>query len=195
MESLSEIRKRRLSLGISLGQLARAVGRSDATMSRIERGQIRPSYELVQRIVSYLEQHEGVASPVLTAADVMNSSPVTIGANAALAQAAQAMDQGSFSQVPVLDDGRVTGSLSEAGLLRALGSTSGRRGKVRDVQEAAYPQVDPGFPADLLAQVLTRYPAVLVAQRGELVGIVTKTDLIRGLRGTPLRRSGERPPA
>jgi predicted transcriptional regulator len=193
MESLAEIRKRRLSLGISLGQLARAVGRSDATMSRIERGQIRPSYELVQRIVSYLEQHEGVASPHLTAADVMNATPVTISANAALAQAAQAMDQGAFSQVPVLDEGRVTGSLSESALLRALGSSTGRRARVRDVQEAAYPQVDPAFPADLLAQLLTRYPAVLVAQQGELVGIVTKTDLIRGLRGTPLRRVGERP--
>jgi hypothetical protein len=29
----------------------------------------------------------------------------------------------------------------------------------------------------------------LVLRRGELRGIVTKADLIRGLRGTPLRRT------
>lgn len=192
MEPLSEIRKRRLSLGISLGELARAVGRSDATISRIERGQIRPSYELVQRILGYLEQHEGVASPHLTAADVMNAQPVTIGGSASLVQAAQQLERGAYSQLPVLVDGRVTGSLSESALLRALAQPSGRRSRVSEVQEPAYPLVDVSFPADLLATMLTKYPAVLVTQRGELVGIVTKTDLIRGLRGMPLRRSPER---
>jgi predicted transcriptional regulator len=59
---------------------------------------------------------------------------------------------------------------------------------VREVQEVAYPIVDPGFPADLLAGLLTRYPAVLVAERGQLRGIITRTDLLRGLRGTSLRR-------
>ena len=188
MDPLPQVRKRRLQLGISLGELARAVGRSDATLSRIERGQIRPSYELVQRILAYLDEREGVASPHLTAVDVMKRDVVTVSAEALLAQAAQAMDRGAFSQLPVLSNGRLTGSLSESALLRALGSPSGRRTRVRDVQEPPYPLVDGSFPADLLATVLTRYPAVLVGQRGDLIGIVTKTDLIRGLRGTPLRR-------
>ncbi len=192
MDALPEIRKRRLSLGLSLGEVARAVGRSNATLSRIERGQIRPSYDLVQRLLGYLEEREGVASPRLTAADVMNQSPVTVDAGASLAAAAQAMERGAFSQLPVVDSGRVTGAVSETALLRALALPSGRRMRVREVQEAAYPQVDRNFPADLLASLLTRYPAVLVAQRGDLEGIVTKTDLIRGLRGTPLRRPAPR---
>ena len=189
MDPLPQVRKRRLQLGISLGELARAVGRSDATISRIERGQIRPSYDLVQRILAYLEEHEGVASPHLTAADVMKREVVTIAADAPLTHAVQAMDLGAFSQLPVLSNGRVTGSLSESAVLRALAQPSGRRARVRDVQEPAYPQVDGSFPADLLASILTRYPAVLVSQRGDLSGIVTKTDLIRGLRGTTLRRT------
>lgn len=189
MEPLAEIRKRRLSLGLSLGDLAEAVGRSDATISRIERGQIRPSYELVQRILGYLEEQEGAVAPQLTAADVMNRQVVTVPADALLPAASQVMERGAYSQLPVLDNGRVTGSLSETGLLRALGQPKSRRSRVREVQEPAYPQVDGRFPADLLASVLTRYPAVLVLQRGEVVGIVTKTDLIRGLRGTSLRRA------
>jgi len=191
MEPLAEIRKRRLSLGLSLGDLARAVGRSDATISRIERGQIRPSYELVQRILGFLEEQEGAVAPHLTAADVMKREVVTVAGDAQLHLAAQVMDRGAFSQLPVVESGRVTGSLSETSLLRALGQPRGRRARVRDVLEPAYPQVDGRFPADLLAGILTRYPAVLVVQRGELQGIVTKTDLIRGLRGTPLRRATE----
>lgn len=188
MDDLSAIRKRRLSLGIPLGELARAVGRSDATLSRIERGQIRPSYELVQKILAYLEQHEGIATPHLTAQDVMNAGLVTVDAGAPLSTAAQLMERGAFSQLPVVEGGRVTGSLSESALLRALAQPNGRRTRVRDVQEATYPIVEEAFPADLLATLLTRYPAVIITRRAELRGIVTKTDLIRGLRGTSLRR-------
>jgi predicted transcriptional regulator len=191
MDSLAQVRKRRLQLGISLGELARAVGRSDATLSRIERGQIRPSYDLVQRILAYLEQHETLVAPHLTATDVMKREVVTVGAEAPLAQAAREMERGAFSQLPVVAGGRVTGSLSETALLRALGEPGGRRARVRDVQEPAYPQVDTAFPADLLATILTRYPAVLVLRHGELAGIVTKTDLIRGLHGTQLRRPAD----
>lgn len=194
MDPLAEVRKRRLSLGISLGELARSVGRSNATISRIERGQIRPSYALVQQILAFLEQHEGVASPHLTAGDILKPHPVTIDGSVPLTTAAQLMEKGAFSQLPVVDGGRVTGSLSESALLRALALPNGRRMRARDVQEAAYPQVDRSFPADLLASLLTRYPAVLIVQRGELEGIVTKTDLIRGLRGTPLRRPTDRGP-
>jgi len=188
MDTLTEVRRRRLALGLSLGDLARAVGRSDATLSRIERGQIRPSYDLVQRILSYLETQEGVSTPKLTVADLMSRSLTTVASSAQLAEAARRMEGGAFSQLPVVDDGRVVGSLSESALLRALAGSEARKTRVRDVLETAYPVVEEGFPADLLPPLLGRYPAVLVAHRGELRGIVTKADLIRGLRGTPLRR-------
>ena len=188
MDTFTEIRRRRLALGVSLGDLARAVGRSDATLSRIERGQIKPSYELVQRILAYLEAQEGLATPKLTVGDLHTRALVSIPSAAYLTEAAQRMESGGYSQLPVVDEGRVVGSLSETGLLRALGQPTARRVRVRDVLETAYPVVDESFPADLLPPILGRYPAVLVAHRGELRGIVTKADLIRGLRGTPLHR-------
>ena len=189
MDSLAEIRKRRTTLGLSLGELARAVGRSDATISRIERGQIRPSYELVQRILSHLEELETRAAPPLRSGDVMKPDVTTVDGISLVGEAARVMEKGGFSQLPVVEAGRVTGAVSESSLLRALAQPNGRRVRVRDVQEEPYPQVGENFPADLLASILTRYPAVLVLQRGELRGIVTRIDLIRGLRGTPLHRT------
>ncbi len=188
MDRLAGLRRRRIALGIPLHELARAVGRSDATLSRVERGQIRPSYELVEKIDAILERREGLATPRLTVGDVMNRSLVTVDASAPLAVAASRMEAGGFSQLPVVDDGRVVGSVSEAAVLRAVAQPTARRARVRDSLETAYPIVDEAFPADLLPPVLGRYPAVLVMHRGELLGIVTKADLIRGLRGVPLRR-------
>ena len=190
MDTLTEIRRRRVALGISLGELARAIGRSDATLSRIERGQIRPSYELVQRILSYLETQEGLTAPRLTVGELMHRPLVTVDSKSLLAVAAQRMESGAYSQLPVVDDARVVGSLSESALLRALARPNAPRVRVQDVLEPPYPVLDEGFPADLLPPLLGRYPAVLVTQRGLLQGIVTKADLIRGLRGTSLRRSG-----
>ncbi|HTT35840.1 MAG TPA: CBS domain-containing protein [Thermoplasmata archaeon] len=189
MDPIAELRRRRLALGIPLGDLARAIGRSDATVSRIERGQIRPSYDLVQRIVAYLEAHERQTLPTLVAADVMNGTVVTVEAGADLGRAAQLLEDGGFSQLPVVESGRVTGSVNEAAVLRALARTDGRRRRVREIEEAAYPQIDAAFPADLLAGLLGRYPAVLVVRRGALIGIITRADLIRGLRGPALRRA------
>lgn len=188
MDSLAEIRRRRLALGIPVKELARAVGRSVATISRIERGRIRPSYELAQAIFRYLEAQEGEASPHLLARDVMNPGVATLDGGTSLAQAGAMMDRKGFSQAPVAEEGRITGGLSDTALLKALADPGRRRLKVRDVQEPGYPQVGEEFPADLLATLLTRYPAVLVTARGELHGIVTKTDLIRGLRHSTLRR-------
>lgn len=189
MDTLTEIRRRRLALGISLGELARAIGRSDATLSRIERGQIRPSYELVQRILSYLETQEGLTAPRLTLAELMHRPLVTVESSASLAVAAQRMESGAYSQVPVVDEGRAVGSLSESALLRALAQPNAHRVRVREVLERAYPVLDEAFPAELLPPLLGLYPAVLVARRGQLEGIVTKADLIRGLRGSSLRRT------
>jgi len=174
---------------VSLGELARAIGRSDATLSRIERGQIRPSYELVQRIFAYLEAQEGLTAPRLTVGELMHRPLVTVDSKAALATAAQRMEGGAFSQLPVVDGGQVVGSLSESALLRALAQANAARTRVRDVLEPPYPVLDAGFPADLLPPLFGRYPAVLVTRHGQLEGIVTKADLIRGLRGMSLRRN------
>ena len=191
VDTLTEIRRRRVALGISLGELARAIGRSDATLSRIERGQIRPSYELVQRILSYLETQESLTAPRLTVGELMHRPLAIVESGAPLSSAAQRMESGAYSQLPVVDEGRVVGSLSESALLRALARPNAHRIRVREVLEGAYPVLDEGFPADLLPPLLGRYPAILVARRGELLGIVTKADLIRGLRGASLRRSPE----
>jgi predicted transcriptional regulator len=188
VDTLTELRRRRLALGIPLHELAQAVGRSDATISRIERGQIRPSYDLVQRILEHLERQEGIATPRLTVGDLAHAPLVTVGPDALLAAAAQKLEGGGFSQLPVVEGRAVVGSLSEAAVLKSLAGAGSHRVKVREVLEPAYPVLDPGFPAELLAGILGRYPAVLVARRGELVGIVTKADLIRGLRGASLRR-------
>jgi len=47
--------------------------------------------------------------------------------------------------------------------------------------EEAFPQVSEEAPLPLISSLLQTYPAVLVTKKGNVVGIITKADLLRML--------------
>ena len=51
--------------------------------------------------------------------------------------------------------------------------------RVDEVMEPAFPQVDSKAPVELAAGLLRHYDAVLVTAKGEVTGIVTKSDLMK----------------
>ena len=51
--------------------------------------------------------------------------------------------------------------------------------RVDEVMEPAFPQVDAKAPVELAASLLRHYNAVLVTAKGEVTGIVTKSDLMK----------------
>ena len=89
-----------------------------------------PFVRFVQKILKYLEEQEGLATLRLTVKDIMNRAVVTVDSSATLHVAAQRMESGAFSQLPVVGEGRVVGSLSEGALLRALGHPRAQRIRV-----------------------------------------------------------------
>ena len=58
LPDLSEIRKKRVKLGINQRELGLHVGVNQSTITKIENGKIRPSYELVYSIFRFLESFE-----------------------------------------------------------------------------------------------------------------------------------------
>jgi len=52
---------------------------------------------------------------------------------------------------------------------------------VEEVMEEAFPQVSEDAPLSLISNILQVYSAVLVSQKGKIVGIITKADLLRML--------------
>jgi len=110
---------------------------------------------------------------------------VSVTPAAAVRQALNLMSTWDVSQLPVVEEGRCTGSLTEASLMtRSLAQPALLDRPVREVMDAPLPVVDIETPADRLAPLLTREsPAALVEQNGTLVGIVSRYDLLRQLIG------------
>jgi cystathionine beta-synthase len=87
------------------------------------------------------------------------------------------------SQLPVCRDGECIGSIYEATLMaRIIEDPSVLDRSVEVIMDAPLPVVEADLPMSRLGRVLNRQcPAVLVRERGELVGIVTRYDLVRYL--------------
>ncbi|MEM4102719.1 MAG: CBS domain-containing protein, partial [Conexivisphaerales archaeon] len=99
-------------------------------------------------------------------------------------EAVMVMHENSISQMPVFDrEQRVVGSISEKSMVEAIGKGKGFRKleemKVSDVMEPPFPLVDEVAPIELIAKILTFYSAVLVTKMGKVIGIITRSDLLR----------------
>jgi cystathionine beta-synthase len=112
---------------------------------------------------------------------------VTIGPKDTLLTAYNRMRASDISQLPVLDEGRVVGLLDESDLLAAVEGADAHRAKAfgQPVEAAMTHKVktlQASQPIDSLLRVFDRDEVAVVLEGEELVGLITRVDLINHLR-------------
>jgi predicted transcriptional regulator len=182
---LSEIRRRRVLVGLSQGALARSAGVSQSLVAKIERGKVEPSYRIVQALFQSLGRHEHRAKPEVSVGHLMSSNLVTVAPGALVSEAAHLLRRHSISQVPVLDHGFSVGSLTDRLVVSCLADPSlvGKLAsvRVRQVMGDPFPQIDETATRSIAVALLGHVPAILVTREGRLTGIVTQSDLFKEL--------------
>lgn len=176
----AELRSARVRLGLTQAQLAEAAGVSQSLVARIEGGGVDARYSTLAALVDALNRFEGARR---RAVDVMTAEVRSLAPDDLLVDAARLMRETGISQLPVLESGSSVGALSERDVLHALaarepGETA--RLTVGEVMRPPFPAVAPGEDLASVRRTLEEHPAVLVLERGELKGIVTRTDLLVG---------------
>jgi cystathionine beta-synthase len=132
-----------------------------------------------------------------TVGDLLRQLPrrAVIAANVAdrLADVVDQFKEHGISQMPVLEDGRLAGMLTEAVVLRHLVSGRATRAtSVAEIMDRKAPRLSSGSSAGELTAIFERGEvAVVVDEAGAVLGLLTKMDLIEILAA---RRSGK-PPA
>jgi cystathionine beta-synthase len=92
------------------------------------------------------------------------------------------MKEHDISQIPVMDRGRLSGLVSELDLLNYLLKNPGSMDVPADeLVEADYATVTPQTKIKLLRNIFNEAKLVCVLERDELVGVITKIDLIEYL--------------
>ncbi|MEQ1898698.1 MAG: pyridoxal-phosphate dependent enzyme [Vicinamibacterales bacterium] len=108
----------------------------------------------------------------------------SLEATATVEQAARVMAEHDFSQVSVVREGRVIGSLNESRLYQELVRDAEVMQKpVEAIMQPAFPFVDISTPVEVLATMITPdNPAVLVRDfKSDKTFIITRSDVIRVL--------------
>jgi len=175
MFDLQDVKKARLRLGITQFELAKEAGVSQSMIAKLESGRLDPGYSTAQRVFAALEQRRMSNAP--KAIDVMHSSVISVRSTASVSEAVKIMRTHSISQLPV-QDSNVVGLITESTILKHLNSLGSRVG---DIMEASPPIVPPDADLAVISNLLQFYPIVLVVERGTLVGLVTKSDILNAL--------------
>ncbi|MCE5296379.1 MAG: CBS domain-containing protein [Euryarchaeota archaeon] len=179
----TEIKKLRKGLDITQSQLASMSGVSQSTIAKMERGAIKGSYESVTKIFNVLDQEIMRRKQGLKAKDVMTSNVISVQMDVSVRQASDMMRQSGYSQLPVFEGKQHVGSLSEYDILSRLrdGARMDDLGRltVAAVMADPYPIVNEETPAEALTSLLSSTNAVLVSKKGAVVGILTRSDVLK----------------
>jgi cystathionine beta-synthase len=105
---------------------------------------------------------------------------VSVPPTASVRETLHTMKSTNVSQAPVIEDGHAIGSVEESSLMGRVLEDAGLLDQpVRAVMEQSFPTVHHDDTLEHTKYLLSRrYPAILVQEHGQLVGIITKSDLI-----------------
>lgn len=180
MEEAKFIGAERRKQGITQHQLAKMAGVSQSLVAKVEAGSVDAAYSKIKAIMEALERAQ--LSGERTAREIMHTGIKSIMPSDTLHAASAAMRKLSISQLPVMEGGRAVGSLTEASILACFSERKDiAKTRVSDVMDEAFPNVLPSTPISSVASLLRHHPAVLVLERGEVAGIITKADILRAI--------------
>ena len=167
------IRRLRVEAGLTQQELAKLAGVSQAHIAKIEGGKVDPRVSTVNRILRVLTEGRGIPCQRVMTRDVIWVSP-----NVRVEDASQLMVKHAISQLPVIEDGRVVGTITEKAIVRHLNPNIANQ-TVRSIMEPPLPTVPPNTSVDAVALLLEENPGVLVAREGKIIGIVTRSDILK----------------
>ena len=181
MIDIKQIKETRRKLGLTQKQLAKLAGVSQSLIAKIESGRIDPAYSKVQAIIQALENEMHKTQKLVLAKNLMTKPVIGITAKETLQKTMQLMRKKAISQLPVFDRGHPIGSISEERFVDWISQYGNRLANihVREVMDESFPTVPSNARLEIVTSLLRHYKAVLVKETADVIGIITKADLIK----------------
>lgn len=174
---LHEIKLLRKKLELTQGELAKYAGVSQSLIAKIESDSIDPTFTNAQKIFAAL--HSLSEKEEKKANALMNKNLIYLGPEDSLKIAIQKMKKFSISQLPVLEQKKAVGIISESAILDAIMNNKSADTAIQEIMNEAPPTIDTNASIHVVSHLLKFYPLILVAEKGKLLGLITKADLLQ----------------
>ncbi len=176
--SLTDIKRLRKKYHLTQKQLADRANVSQSLLAKIEAENVEPTYSKAQAIFAALDSLR--EKQETKAKELMNQKVCFAQGDEPLRDVIKVMKQKGISQMPVLVNERICGLISETALVNTMIDNPARLHslKVSDVMEDAPPIVSSQAGLRIITELLRDAPIVLVAEKGNIKGVIAKTDLL-----------------
>jgi predicted transcriptional regulator len=181
------IRDTRNELDITLSELGEAARISPSQLSRLENSEGNPSYEAIYRVYTELKEQQGEA----TVESILTSKKEShddiqfeyVEPDDTCADVATRMDKYSISQLPVIENERAVGSVTDKTLIELEEDLESVL--IQDVADPSFPEVAVTNDQETVRNLLRTNQAVLLTESpdtditpiiGPYVGLVTAAD-------------------
>jgi len=178
VSDLSQIKKLRRKYSLSQKELAQKAGVSQSLIAKIEARKIDPTYTKAKKIFQALEELRN--SQELKARDIMHKKVLFAQAQQNLSDIVKTMKDKGISQMPVKSRETVCGIITERIIIDAIARYKDKFTslKVGDVMLECPPIVSVNTKQSALLELLKDNNIVLVAEKGDVKGLVSKSDLL-----------------
>jgi len=178
--SAEDLRRLRKRYGVTQKELALKSGVSQSLISRIENKNIDPRLSTIRKILEaiiFLQKKDK------TAKDVMHGPVITINAIDSVQKAIDLMKKHAISQIPVLKGNKIIGSIRESTLINRFSKSKNTEtffsSSVYNIMDEPFITVEPNITIESVVDLLLEgYPAILVIDQKDIVGIITKIDVL-----------------
>ena len=167
------IKKLRIEAELTQRQLAELAGISQAHVAKIEKGKVDPRLSTINKILQVLTEGQGKKCR-----EVMTKNVVFIEPGQKIQKISELMIKHAISQLPVLERGKVVGTITEEDIVRNLRSNLAEE-KVETIMQPPLPIVPEDTSITMIRPLLEDHQAVLVTRRGNVVGIIARSDLFK----------------
>ena len=167
----NELKKRRISIGMTQQGLAKAIGVAQGIISKFESNKNYPGYLALKKIeegLDLLENHK-----LKKVKEIMIKKVFYVAADTTINQVIKKFKEKGYSQAPVIKNKHIIGMVTTKSILEAE-----KNHKVEEYLEPAPPTVSEEVTIKSIKPLLKHFNIILVLDKGKVAGIISRQDLL-----------------
>ena len=177
LKDIKEIRKK---AGLTQHQLAKKAGVSQSLIAKVEAGVLDPTFSNAKKIFAALDSLS--AKEEIKADKIMKKKIVTVSPEDTIHLTIKKMRKYEISQMPVMEKERCVGLVTETTIINKMADVKDAKElnqlQVKEVMQECPPIISKNAHSGVISDLLRAYQVILVSDKGKLVGLVTKADML-----------------